>query len=236
MPARTWLAIATVALLLFGASACTKQPGPASNAPAGTESAPGAAETGTPVNDQPVAMIASGSATMPPEASTPSGERPAPAEGVQRAVSLDEARQKVPFTLMEPTDLPTDTYMTMVQLIEPEAGQTSPDLPAVRVIYDVEETGVIVLYQSPATGETAAGEPITIGSVSGTVSTTDSTDIITWEKDGVRYEMRATGVSRDVMVAAAASLAPSTASGAATGGQQPPNPEATMAPEATTKP
>ena len=184
-------------------------------------------------------MIASGSATVPAVAEATEPVRPQPAEGVQRVVTLEDARAGVPFTLMEPQALPENTFLTIVQLIEPVEGETSPNLPAARLIYDVDGVGVIVLYQSPATGEASEGEAITIGSASGTVVEEPLAIILTWESDGVRYEMRGgQGVKREALVAAAESLAPSTGEGRgeSASGAQDESAAATAVPEATEKP
>jgi hypothetical protein len=182
---------------------------------ADTAGVQGTAEPGS-QPDQPVGMIASGSATAPVKAEATDIVRPQPAEGVQRVVTLDEARKAVPFTLMEPATLPENTYLTIAQLIQDVEGGTSPRLPAVRLIYDVEGVGVIVLMQSPATGEPGEGEDVPIGNVTGNILENPDATVLTWEDNGVRYEMRGgQGVPREALLAAAASLAPSQGEGAA---------------------
>lgn len=219
MLVRTWLLVALLALALAGVAACNStESGSSTGGGAITEGQPeaGAVQPGGEAAepDQPVAMIASGSATVPPRPEATEQVRPQPVEGVQRVSTIEEARAKVPFTLLEPQVLPENTSLTIVQLIEAVEGETAPDLPAVRLIYDVDTEGVLVLKESPATGEPFEGEAVTIGSASGGIQEMEAATILTWESDGVRFEMRgANGVGRDTLMAAAESLAPGAPAG-----------------------
>jgi hypothetical protein len=148
-------------------------------------------------------MIASGTAAVGPTVAEP--QRPTQ-EGQQSATTADAAAAKVPFGLLEPTDLPMGTYRDLVYLIEPMPdAPPSPNLPAVRFLYTLD-TGSLSLTMTPATGETAEGEAISIGAHPGWQVSADPPHLI-WEQDGVRLELRGT-VPSDIALAAAASMAP----------------------------
>jgi hypothetical protein len=209
MSVTSWMRVVTVVLLAVGAVACSSQPQDVAQAPVLDAATPVLLQGDEPIGDGLVPMFHSGSATPAPEEPVVVvAERPAPPEGVQRAVSIDAAREGVPFALLEPRVLPEETYLTIVQLIEVPEGQTSPTLPAVRLVYDVDGRGVIVLHQSPARAEAAEGEPVDIGGVSGTMSSIPNAVVLTWERDGVRLEMRGSGMDLDDLLEIAAGMAP----------------------------
>ena len=167
------------------------------------EEATGASGAEAPSDSTPMGMISSGTAAAVPTVAEP--QRPTQ-EGQQSATTAEAAAEKVPFGLLEPTDLPMGTYRDLVYLIEPMAdAPPSPNLPAVRFLYTLD-TGSISLTMTPATGEPAEGEAVTIGAHQGWQVSADPPHYI-WEQDGVRLELRGT-VPSEVALAAAASMAP----------------------------
>jgi hypothetical protein len=201
MTTRTALALGLAAALLF---AGCDQAEPGAESPV-VEDAAG--DSGTPASDQPVGMIASGTT----EAVATVAEPVAPTSiGIESGTSAEMAAEKVPFGLLEPVDLPPTTYRDLVRLTEPDpANQAESDaagLPKVRFIYSTGD-GSLVLVQSAATGEPGEGEPIAVGAHSGW-QVSDDPPVLVWEQDGVRLEMRGNGLSFEVVMAAAASMAP----------------------------
>lgn len=153
-------------------------------------------------------MVKSGTAQLPEQKPIVEKERPQPAQGIQRVVTLANAIDAVDFEVLQPNDLPETAELQIVQLVEAAEGQESATLPAVRLIYDIDGQGVIVLLQSPATGEPADGEAADIGGTSGWAQETDQLIILTWEDGPVRYELRGSGIDMETLQRAAGSLGP----------------------------
>ena len=210
----TFVGVLAILVLAAATAACTT-PQPGGTVPTAPPGATG--QAGESAAGAPVAMVASGTATLAAQPEVTERARPTAALGIERVTSLEDARAKLTFALLEPQQLPENTNLTIVRLVEPREGETDPRLPGVRLIYDVDQVGVLILFQSPATGETAEGEAVSVGSAAGWLA--DMPDgkgqILTWEQDGVRLEMRSTGLDRDTLLAAAASVAPG---GESTGG------------------
>jgi|GEM_PF-5704921 len=164
-------------------------------------------------------MISSGQDEPLPESNATEPVRPTPEEGIQRFVTIEDAQAALPFPLHVPTELPENSDLTMVQLIEPIEGQTVTDLPAARLVYDIDMQGVLVVRQSPATGQPGTGEEVSIGDNPGWLDELSAgpdnavTLIIVWEQDGIRYDMRGRNLDRETMLTAAASMAPYSAEG-----------------------
>jgi hypothetical protein len=207
----------TVFGLVLGMVACGGQAEPAAPLPepedvAAVES-PGLGEQ--PVDPAaeptPEGMIASGTAELGPTTTPPT--RPTQ-PGVQRAVTLADAVDAVPFPVFEPTDLPEESYRDVVQLIEPYEGVPNPALPAVRFIYTLGsgdtagQGGTLVVYQSPATGEPPEGEETTVGGQPAWLNAAGEATVLAWEREGTRIELRGNGVVQEVLLAAAESMAP----------------------------
>ncbi len=202
--------LATLAALGLTVAACGSQAEPASQPGAPTT----AAEASVAIADlptieagvQPTAgMISSGTAERPTD--LPAPERPTPEAGVRRAIHINEAVRVLPYTVLEPKALAEGFFLDATQLTENPEGQSLPGLPKVRMIYQGDPQGVIILVEGPATGATAEGEAVQIGAYPGWY--TDSpAPILVWEQDGLRIEMRGKDVTRDLLLAAAASMAP----------------------------
>lgn len=216
-----WFASSLVLTLALGLAACQStdqspavSSGGAGDVPAvgagagasdsGAVGAPTAApgDQASPSPAQP--MVASGQATLPPAVQVTEQPRPQPEEGIQRAVSLEEAKAAVPFPFLSAV-MPETADLTMVQLIEAPEGTSVSGLPAVRTIYDLEGA-LLVVYQSPATGEPAEGEPVSVGAHSGNIQESDQVTILTWEQDGVRVVLRVTDLDREALVKLAATM------------------------------
>jgi hypothetical protein len=242
MPVRTWIAILLSAALFVTVAACD-QGGDESASGAGGESVEqpvdvaqvtpvdtaadeqgdlgdggDALDTDDPADEQSEGMVSSGEVEPLPEIEPTDPVRPTQPVGIQRHASLEDAIAAMPFTLHEPADLPEGSSRTIVQIIEPVEGETVPGLPAARLIYDIDLKGVIVLYQSPATGEPGTGEPIVIGAYEGwsdtlDVSEGDPMSVLVWEQDGVRFELRGRSIAAEALQAAAESMAPVDAEG-----------------------
>jgi hypothetical protein len=157
----------------------------------------------------PVGLISSGTSERP----TPRPEPERPEGAAQnRGSSLSQAMEGVPFTVLEPKDLPADAHRDLIHRIE------SDTAPGVRFIYSMESGGSIVVLQTAATGAAAEGDEVAVGAHTGWRSTNDSTTLLVWEQDGVRLELRGLGVADEILLAAAASMAPADPSGSDTGG------------------
>jgi hypothetical protein len=158
------------------------------------------------------AIIAGGGDEPLPESDATEPVRPTQPLGIQRFGNIEEAAETVPFGLLEPASLPENSSLSIVQIVEPVEGETEPGLPAARLIYDIDLEGVIVLYQSPATGEPGTGEPIAIGVYDGWTDEVEYPDgtmtTLQWEQDGVRVEMRGRSIDPEALMAAAVSLVP----------------------------
>jgi hypothetical protein len=193
-------------------------PGPGAGMPSGTEAAlapslPGAptpaSTTGVPSLDNPPApMVASGQVTLVPRTPVAEPTRPQPKHGFERAVPLDEAIAALPYQILAPKTLPENSKLALVRLITPLEGETDPSLPGVRVVYDLDVAGTIFLYETPATGAPGEGDPVKVGDRDAWERTNGDTTILTFEQDNVRVELRGIKVERDVLMAAAESLAP----------------------------
>lgn len=205
---QAFVPVMAILLVGFAGAGCkAKATGEVVSQPAsGTEAVVGAVSgEPTPLGGGPVGMIASGSAE--PIATLADATEPAPAASGGRGVKVEEAAAKVPFGLLEPVDLPSTTHRDMVRLTEVDTGAAAaPGLPSVRFVYTVDD-GSLVLLQTAATGEAAEGEAITIGSHSGWRTSEDPL-VVVWEQDGVRLELRGSGVSPELLMAAAASMEP----------------------------
>ncbi len=205
MSTRAWLSILVIGLLAVGVVACSKTGG---DGPDGTisEGAPSAADEGT-VAEGDAPGASDGGATEPQPLTLPA--RPT-VLGTRRNVPVGEAASTVSFTLLEPGDLPEDTHRDIVHLEEPPEGKSVPGLPAVRFIYTTVPHGAIIIYQSPATGDEAEGEPTDIAGHSGWILEAEGGKniIIEWEQDGVRIQLRGSDVDKEVLLAAARSMQP----------------------------
>lgn len=213
MAVRIPLVFVLVGMLAISIGACNQSESePAANvAPDAMAPAEGGVvptEAGAEQPGEAVGMVGSGQATLPPQPEFTEPARPTAADGIQRVVSLDEAREAVPFALAEPQVLPENTTLQIIQLIEPTEGATQPNLPAVRLIYDVDGLGVLVLHQSPATGAPFEGEETTVAGQPGAIGEIPNGFVIVWEADGVRYELRGSGLDQAAVMASAESMAP----------------------------
>lgn len=226
----TWAALRAPALALglilaTSLAACGGGAAPADE-PAGDATAPEAA--GTPADagaagesGTPAAAAPEGAATaavpssadnvipaVPPTADAPVAQPTV--QGKRRTVTLDEAVAAIPFQLLEPATLPKGTYPpSSVHLVEANEGQATDALPAVRMIYDIEGGGTVVLLQSPARGITIEGaEEREVGGH--TVYKTEANDqiILTWEQDGVNLELRGKDVELPDLDAIIATMGP----------------------------
>jgi len=166
-----------------------------------------------PPDSTPVAMIASGTVERPvvptPAAESTAAARPT-SEGRRRTVPVATAMAAVPFPLFEPSDLPETTYRPgTVHLIEPHEGQQSDSLPAVRIIYDFERSGSLIVLQSPARGVPSDGEQV--GEINGNPvfqKKIGEQTIVVWEQDGVNIEMRGQRLEPDQLLAYARRMVP----------------------------
>jgi len=204
-----WWRVLMIPALTAALAACGNQGGPAADS-GGT---PAAGDPGQPPADSSlVPMIASGTvrapATTAASAATPAAKTTP--EGRRRTVLLAEAVKAVPFTLLEPTDLPKGADRgSAVHLIEPYEGQAADHLPAVRMIYDLEGGGSLILLQSPARGLTSDTREITeINGHRVYIHRKPGQFIINWEQDGVQLELRATGIRREALDRIIESMAP----------------------------
>jgi hypothetical protein len=208
------LALAGLVLVVALPAACTPRPAdqPDGDATAVSEGAPGAAGEGQPTRAptlelQP--MIASGSAPPPATAVGPTATTLAPAAGIQRAVTMEEAKAGVPFAILEPKALPDETYRDLQYVVTAPSGVDNPELPGVRMIYTVAGRGTLVVFESPATGKPCEGESLDInGHPACFVSGQTGTDLLVWEQDGLRIEFRGRGLDQPTLLAAAQSMAP----------------------------
>lgn len=227
----TWAALRAPALgLILATSLAACGGGAPADAPAGNATAPEAAgtpaaegadagaagESGAPDAAAPegVATAAAPSSAdeiipaVPPTADAPAAQPTV--QGKRRTVTLDEAVAAIPFQLLEPGTLPEGTYPpSSVHLVEANEGQDTNALPAVRIIYDIEGGGTLVLLQSPARGiEIEGAEVREVGGHS--VYKTEANDqiILTWEQDGVNLELRGKDVLLPDLDAIIATMGP----------------------------
>lgn len=191
-------------LIALGLAACNGS----GTAPGGSEGDP-AATTSEAAGGTLVPQILSGTVQVQPVA-TGAPESKATPEGRRRTVLLAEAEGKVPFKLLEPTDLPKGANRgSNVHLIEPFEGQEADYLPAVRMIYDLESGGSIILLQSPARdGVIDGAEKQDVDGRTVYFQRNDGQTIATWEQDGVHIELRAQGLSDEPLEAIISSMAP----------------------------
>ncbi|MCE7938556.1 MAG: hypothetical protein DYG90_08250 [Chloroflexi bacterium CFX6] len=145
---------------------------------------------------------------VPPTVDAPAAQPTV--QGKRRTVTLDEALAAIPFQLLEPATLPEGAYPpSSVHLVEANEGQATDALPAVRIIYDIEGGGTLVLLQSPARGIAIEGaEEREVGGH--TVYKTEANDqiILTWEQDGVNLELRGKDVALPDLDAVIATMGP----------------------------
>jgi hypothetical protein len=206
-----------LAALGLALSACSNQPGteaegtaaPAAGATADLgASAPmtGAVEAGTPMEPTvPVGQISSGTVQPGPTSTEP--VRPTQA-GNQRPVPLATAIASVPFPVLAPQEFPGPEHLDVVHLREPREGEDATGLPAVRLIYSIEPNGSIVINESAATGAEGEGEAIDVAGNAGWIQESGDAIVVTWEQDGVRIELRGSRLTREQVLAAAASVGP----------------------------
>ncbi len=129
-------------------------------------------------------------------------------QGIRRTTSLEDAVGKLPFTPFEPADLPEGSDRTVVHLIEPIEGIENPALPALRLIYDIEEgLRSLILVQAPAHGETGEGQEIEVAGIPARLSSGNS-PVLVFERDGIYIEFRGSGFSGQQLIALAESLQP----------------------------
>jgi hypothetical protein len=176
--------------------------GPAQPAPETDADSPATAEPA--VDSTPVGQISSGTSAPVPTVAEP--VRPTQ-EGATRPVTLSEAIDAMPFAILAAKSFPSNAHLDLVHIIEPLEGAEAPGLPAVRLIYTLEAGGSVVVYQSAATGVAPEGEPITIAGQTGAKTGTDPL-VLTWEADGVRVELRGSGVDEATLMAVAEALGP----------------------------
>lgn len=205
----TLLLLATAALGLV-VTACSGEEAPAEGLDTTNPEAPvNATLAAMPTIEagvQPTAgMISSGAAERPTDLPVP--QRPTPETGVRSAIHINEALRVLPFTPLEPVALREGFHLDASQLLENPEGQSLPGLPRLRMIYQGDPVGVIIVLQGPATGEQAEGEAVQIGAHQAWL-TQSRTTMLTWEQDGLRIEMRGNDISREKLLEVAASMAP----------------------------
>jgi hypothetical protein len=199
-----------IPLIALGLAGCDGQ-GTDQNAPEGDQAATTSEAAGDlAANGTVVPQIASGTVQVQPTTTGQAAESMATPEGRRRTVPLAEAEGKVPFKLLEPTDLPQGANRgSVVHLMEPFEGQEADYLPAVRMIYDVESGGSIILLQSPARDAVIDG--VEKQDMDGRVvylQRNGEQTIAIWEQDGVNLELRVKGLSDEQMKAIILSMAP----------------------------
>ncbi len=188
------------------AGASTDKASPADLAAEDTELEP-TAEAG-------VGLITSGT-TEVTEPTTAPPERPTQS-ALERATSAQEAADNVPFGLLEPTIIPEDAHRDLVRILEAPGDEARSDLPAVRFVY-TSDSGSLMVYQSPATGEAADGEAATIGDYDAW-KVSDDPPTWVWEQDGVRLKIWSPNMDEAIVRDAAASMAPFGSWGGPAGG------------------
>lgn len=162
-------------------------------------------------DEAPVGMISSGTQAAPPTLVPPA---PVEQSSDVRRVTLDDARASVPFTILEPTALPDESYLDGVRLLEPSGDETVPGLPAVVLIYTIDSADSFVLRQSAAGVEPAdepdasAGEDIAVGSYTAKAVDVAGIDYLIWEQDGVRLRLNSGSLGPDFLAGIGAGLSP----------------------------
>ncbi len=215
MTSRVCVCILLVGLASLGLTACDgdAETNTGENAVVQDESsmAAGGEEISEPVTEDeeatPEGRISSGAFQLKP---TPTFRtRPEAPVGQRRIVSLEQAIAGATFQLLEPKELPEESYRDVVHLETAVEGETDPALPAVRFVYTLSNGGALIMFQHPATGEEGPGEPVDIAGISGWAAD-DEAPVVTWEQDGVRIELRGKDVDLDLVLAAARSVGPLT--------------------------
>jgi len=182
-------------LLMLALAACkTGTPAPSGTSP---EAA------GTPIIGATAPMAAG---------STPSLARPRKRslleEGRRRTVDLQTAAAELPFVLLEPAELPKDSVLTVIHLIEPIEGIPNAALPAARFIYDLGDGSSLIMAQSIARGDLGEGEDRDLAGTAAKLQIDGRHLVLTFERDEVQYEMRSDQLTEAQLLALAAGLKP----------------------------
>lgn len=167
-----------------------------------------------PAGETPAAGTTGTQATEPVAAGTASAPAAAPREmgllekGRRRTVTLKEAAAGVPFALLEPKLLPKDSVRSVVHLIEKIDGIENPALPAVRQIFDLAGGGSLILVMSVARDDLGGEANSKVGDAAARMAVTGGQKVLTFERDGVQYELRSNQLSEDQLLEIAGTFAP----------------------------
>ncbi len=187
---------ALVALTGLILAACSTDTAPA---PAGESPASGTTEA------QATEPAVAGTASAPAAASREMGLLE---KGRRRTVTLKEAAAGVPFALLEPKLLPKDSVRSVVHLIEKIDGIENPALPAVRQIFDLAGGGSLILVMSVARDDLGGEANTKVGDAAARMAVTGGQKVLTFERDGVQYELRSNQLSEDQLLEIAGTFAP----------------------------
>lgn len=178
--------------------------GEAAESPALGSPAAGDAASGTP------AAVSAATAVDGDAAPTHPAMAPRDTGGRRRTVLTADAAANLPFSVYEPGTMPAGTYRpNTAHLIEANEGELSDALPAIRLIYDIDGGGALILLESPARGATLEGaENHDINGATGYLVRANEQILLVWEQDGVSFELRAHGVRLEEVLAAARSMVP----------------------------
>lgn len=167
-----------------------------------------------PAGETPASGTTEAQATEPVAAGTASAPAAAPREmgllekGRRRTVTLKEAAAGVPFALLEPKLLPKDSVRSVVHLIEKIDGIENPALPAVRQIFDLAGGGSLILVMSVARDDLGGEANSKVGDAAARMAVTGGQKVLTFERDGVQYELRSNQLSEDQLLEIAGTFAP----------------------------
>lgn len=205
-----WTQLLVAGLLLLGLAACGGEKAPDADEAAGEAESAELAEA----PDTGEAMEEDVADEAPVEEAAESLPSPQPArrslieQGNRRATGLDEAVEKLPFTPLEPTSLPSGSHRTIVHLIEPIEGIENPALPAVRFIYDIDGARSLILVQAVAFDDLGEGDDVEVSGTPARIQVNGDSTVLTFERDGIHTEMRGSGLSREQLLELAESLQP----------------------------
>lgn len=170
-----------------------------------------AEEAGEPEGAEGAAGDSDAVASDEPEASASNKrrERSPFEDGQRRTVSFDEAAGALQFTAFEPAALPDGAQRTVVHALEPIEGIDNPLLPGMRMIYDLDGNGSVIVTQGNAIGDIGeAGEEVEVSGTPARLVEDGESRVLVLERDGVHLEIRTNTLSREALLALAASLTP----------------------------